>query len=403
MRINDALYSIRKPFIFFVFSVCLFSLTNAQSLTPDQFIEDLHHFKTELPQRHKNLYAKIAEAEFLKKVNNIEQKATTLTNESFEIELYKLIKEIGDEHTRLEPAYKTIYPVSFDFFKEGIFVTGTNAENAGLLYKQLNGVDKQSTRNILNQVKTIVKDDNASYFDLYFQQFINNPRVLKGLNIITNDTKAIYLLDNKRTELTAVDKKSYRPTVKPDLLRFKHTDDYWFELIDNGKTLYFNYQECREDERKPFVDFTNELFSLIEKEMPEKIIIDLRNNMGGNSGIIHPFMEKLKKSHLNKKGKLFVLIGKSTFSSALMNAVELKRNYHSILVGESTSGTVNHYGEVRGFSLPNSQLVVGYSTRFWEVWKGYDGPLRPDVKVEYSIHNFRKNIDEGIAYILKQP
>ncbi|WP_126973884.1 S41 family peptidase [Gynurincola endophyticus] len=403
MRINDALYSIRKPFTFFVFSVCLFSLTNAQSLTPDQFIDDLNHFKKELPQRHKNLYAKISEADFLRKVDAIAQKANTLNNESFEIELYQLIKEIGDEHTRLEPAYKTIYPVSFDFFKEGIFVTGTNAENAGLLYKQLNGVNTKSTKDILDLVKTIVKDDNASYFDVYFQQFINNPRVLKGLTITPDDLKATFLLDQQKAILSAVSKEAYKPAVKPDLLRFKRSENYWFELINNGKTLYFNYQECREEEDKPFADFTNELFALVEKAKPEKIIIDLRNNMGGNSGIIHPFMEKLKKSHLNKKGKLFVLIGKSTFSSALMNAVELKRNYHSILVGESTSGTVNHYGEVRGFTLPNSQLVVGYSTRFWEVWKGYDGPLRPDVKVEYSIHNFRKNIDEGIAYILKQP
>ena len=47
---------------------------------------------------------------------------------------------------------------------------------------------------------------------------------------------------------------------------------------------------------------------LIQK--PEKLIIDLRNNSGGNSAILKPFLEKLKTNYLNKKGSLYILIGK---------------------------------------------------------------------------------------------
>jgi C-terminal processing protease CtpA/Prc len=125
----------------------------------------------------------------------------------------------------------------------------------------------------------------------------------------------------------------------------------------------------------------------------------LRNNSGGNSAILNPFLEKLKKNYLNKKGSLYVLIGKNTFSSALMNAVDLKRNYKSILVGQTTSGNVNHYGETRGFRLPNSKIIVGYSTKYWEIWKGYNGALRPDIEIKYSLKNFKNNIDEAIEYV----
>ncbi|WP_262493747.1 S41 family peptidase [Niastella koreensis] len=65
----------------------------------------------------------------------------------------------------------------------------------------------------------------------------------------------------------------------------------------------------------------------------------------------------------NSKGKLIVLIGKLTFSSAIMNAIELKRGTNAILVGEPTSGSVNHYGEVRAFRLPHTKIIIGYSTR----------------------------------------
>lgn len=85
-----------------------------------------------------------------------------------------------------------------------------------------------------------------------------------------------------------------------------------------------------------------------------------------------------------------------------MNAVDLKRNYQSILIGESTSGNVNHYGETRGFQLPNSKITIGYSTRYWETWKGYKGPLTPDIEIKYSMINFKENIDEAIEYVTSQ-
>lgn len=82
-----------------------------------------------------------------------------------------------------------------------------------------------------------------------------------------------------------------------------------------------------------------------------------------------------------------------------MNAIDLKRNYNSILIGESTSGNVNHYGETKRLLSLNSKIIVGYSTKFWENWKGYFGPLIPDIPIKYSIENYKNNIDEAIEYV----
>ncbi|WAC40145.1 S41 family peptidase [Pedobacter sp. SL55] len=129
-------------------------------------------------------------------------------------------------------------------------------------------------------------------------------------------------------------------------------------------------------------------------------MVDLRENNGGNSGVLRPFIDSIKNSYLNKNGKLFVLIGKKTFSYALMNAVTLKRNTSAILVGEPTSGNINHFGEVRGFSLPRTGIVIGYSTKYWENWKGKIGPLIPYKKVIYSINDFKKKYRSSYIYSL---
>lgn len=394
-------HSFLKYLILFT-SLFLISIkANGQELTSSQYIEDLEFLKRELPKRHKNLFAKTSEEIFNDKVEIIKKKSKSLNDESFEIELYKLIKEIDDEHTRIEPIYKTVFPVKFDFFKEGVFVTSTDISNSNLLYKKLNGIENSSLKEITEKFKNIVKTDNQSYFKVYFQNSINNPRILKGLSISKSNLSSNFVLDNVNYQIFSVQKEEFSSKPVSKLLRYSDNDNYFYKLIDNGKTLYFNYQSCSEQTGKPFEYFSDQLFKYIKDTKPKRIIIDLRNNSGGNSAILNPFLEKLRNSYLNSKGSLFVLIGKKTFSSALMNAVDLKRNYESILIGQSTSGNVNHYGETRGFRLPNSRIIVGYSTKYWEVWKGYDGALTPDVKVEYSMRNFKNNVDEAIEYIVK--
>lgn len=54
------------------------------------------------------------------------------------------------------------------------------------------------------------------------------------------------------------------------------------------------------------------------------------------------------------------LIGETTFSSAIINAVELQE-MGAALVGDLTSGSVDHFGSVGSFRLPNSGLQVGCS------------------------------------------
>jgi len=65
-----------------------------------------------------------------------------------------------------------------------------------------------------------------------------------------------------------------------------------------------------------------------------------------------------------------VLIGPGVFSSALMNAVDLKRNTSALFVGRMTGGNINHYGELRSMFLPYTRIRVTCSTKWWENWKG---------------------------------
>jgi hypothetical protein len=175
---------------------------------------------------------------------------------------------------------------------------------------------------------------------------------------------------------------------------------YWFETLPEANALYFQYDVCAEMQDLPFADFTRSLFETVDSEGLDRIVIDLRNNGGGNSAVLHPFLEGLaERPDLD----VFVLIGRRTFSSALMNAIELDQEANATLVGEPTGGRPNHYGEVRSFALPNSQLKISYSTKFFRELPDSDPPsLQPEIAAPPTLANQLAGHDAALAAALAQ-
>lgn len=400
-----------KKTIFPILFILLSIHTFAQVLAKNDFIEDLAFLKKTLPTRHTNLFAKIDSPTFIAKIQGIENKVDRLNYETFTTELFKLTVAIGDEHTFIEPKFTKILPIQFDFFKEGLFITAIDSAHSNLLQSQLIAINNKPTSEIVALFKEAIQSYNPSYFDDHFLHFINNPAFLKGLGITNSDEGAEFTIRGKDGKTTQVKLNSFPQATLANLklalanstlLAQKKKGNYWFDYDKDKKVVYVNYNKCRVDDSYPFEKFSTELFTAIDQYQPNKIVIDLRYNSGGNSAILDPFIDKIKQSYLNKKGKLFVLIGKQTFSSAVMNAIEFKRNSNAIFIGEPTGGNINHYGEVRGFALPKSKITIAYSTKYWENWKGKKGPLQPDVPVSYSIKNYVAGQDEALQYVYKK-
>jgi C-terminal processing protease CtpA/Prc len=134
----------------------------------------------------------------------------------------------------------------------------------------------------------------------------------------------------------------------------------------------------------------------MDSRQVKNVVIDLRNNGGGNSELIRPMLEGLSRRPQWKK-HIYVLIGPKTFSSGVMNAIELKEKLGAILLGEPTGGKPNSYGEIEPLKLPNSGITVYYTSKYFRSSKGMDGDaLFPDVSVPLTMNDLRVDVDRPL-------
>src|SRR5205807_1833226 len=102
----------------------------------------------------------------------------------------------------------------------------------------------------------------------------------------------------------------------------------------------------------------------------------------------------------NRKGSLYILIGRPTFSSAILNAARLRNETAAILAGKPTGGKPNHFGEVKTFELPNSHMQVSYSTKHFHPFKDDPNTIVPDLLIEPTMADYVKGADPVLAAVI---
>jgi Peptidase family S41 len=170
---------------------------------------------------------------------------------------------------------------------------------------------------------------------------------------------------------------------------------YFYEYLPESKTVYIRHSQIQDDPKEAIPAFYARVFDFIEKNDVEKLVLDVRLNGGGNNYKNKPIVTGIIKSKINQKGKLFVIIGRRTFS-ACQNLVNELHNYtNAIFVGEPTAENINFYGDTRRIELPKTKLNVALSFAWWQdkpQWENDDW-LSPNVAVEMSFKDYQTNSD----------
>lgn len=177
--------------------------------------------------------------------------------------------------------------------------------------------------------------------------------------------------------------------------------NYWYKYLEKDKVLYLKYNLCEENnESGKLSDFNDEVLNFINSNEVNKLVIDIRDNSGGEQDKIKNIIEEIKNSKLNNKDNFYVIVGRATFSAAIVDAVNWRKETNATFIGQPTSGKPKHYAQKGHFTLPNSKFDVSYSTRYDETCEDESDSFMPDKVIEISIDDYVNKKDPVLDYII---
>lgn len=158
-------------------------------------------------------------------------------------------------------------------------------------------------------------------------------------------------------------------------------------MIHNN--LIFQYNNCNKGKytKKQLKDFKDKL--LREAGKSKNILIDLRQNGGGDTEVMRDALDKLPKNI-----PIYVATSRQTFSSAMHHLIDLKERQHAIQIGENAGQKPNRFGQGENITLPNSKIVVTCSCKYFELMPGSDlEVIKPDIYIPLTIENYVTETD----------
>jgi hypothetical protein len=387
--------------------------------------EDIAYFARELPARHKEFYALIPKNKFDRAVVELNRGIPQLSDSEIILRLMRLMASLGVGHTHFQLPSGTekyafqVYPVRMQWFSDGWAVVTVPREDRDALGSRVVRIGSMKPEQVEAALATYISCENKTALRIRIPQYMKYVELMQDAGLSNADGHLQLTCAKSDGKELTLDIAPLTPgEAKPKLLTatrafhiptpFCHKQPrafYWYEYLPDKRTLYIQYNKCLDEPGNPFKDFVQKLFAFADLQTIDRVIIDLRFNGGGSSGIVKPLIDGLRsRPMLNARGHLYTLISGHTYSSAMFAAVALHNDLHAILVGEPTGNKPNHYGQVSSFELPNSKLKVQYSTKHFYLIHNADPPsLNPDIYVLCSLEDYLAGRDPVLDAALRRP
>ncbi len=360
------------------------------------------------------------EAEFDRVVAEIDIAIPGLTDAQILVAMMKLVRHLNDGHARVtwpehDQEMSAMLPVDLFMFDEGLYVIGAAAEYEHLLGARIEKVGGLVIGDVMAALDPITTRDNDHWLTWIFPVLVRYQAILRALGIDHELTLRLPdgTVDAVRLRAVPIEYEHdrYPPgwvaladtVTEPRPLHLLNRElPFWFEYLRADDLVYFQFNAIRDHPAETFAAFCDRLFGFIE-DRNAGLVIDLRWNGGGNTLLTQHLLHHLIASkRLSRRGALFIIIGRLTFSAAQNTVTAIERETSAIFVGEPTGSRPNFIGERIDFELPYSKVRANVADLFWQTsWPDdHRTWTAPDIYAPPTFKAYRRNEDPALAAIL---
>jgi hypothetical protein len=372
----------------------------------ERWRDDLKVFAKELPARHINAFARIPRATFDREVATLDSAIPHLTDSQIRLRFVRLTALLGDGHTNVAlPPYDVRLPVALLWTDDGPAIVNADSTNARLIGAMITAVNGRPIAEVADTLRRYIPHENELGFRISPGALLLRPGALRDMGLggdsvstqltVTRDGKS---WDSRVVAVRAAGFTLPMPATLP-LHRQHPGERYWWTYVPNDRLVYIKYNRC--EDTQAFKRLVDNAMAAIDSVKPLRVVVDVRDNSGGDSRVVQPLIEALRaRPDVNRKDALFAIMGRATFSSGLFAANDVRTRTHATLVGEPSGERANHYGELGVFKLPNSGLAISYSTKLHKLVEGDGESFAPDVLAPPTAAAYIAGRDPAMEWIL---
>ncbi|MBN1970318.1 MAG: hypothetical protein JXR48_15945 [Candidatus Delongbacteria bacterium] len=459
----------------------------------NSFQQDFIYMVQALKSKHPDLYFTLSKEEFDDEYSIVMQKLNVVESEiEFQIIVQQFLAKLNDGHTNLALFdifdCNEIFPIQFKFIDNHLYILNIDKSfRYELIGKEIKRINNKPVLGVLKGLGSFISAENEFHkMNILSKKYLNNPTFLKTYDFIKTDSLNLTIAVNDTDENLVLpisdDFDFYKTKENTHYITSKKSTPFYYSLIENEKIAYFQFnmfmdfnvwlnwvskapfflkpiiypvgfvhktysQAFNEYYTAYFDNFLEEMFTEINKKNITNLIIDLRNNGGGNSTLgkqfikyiptkseelkdfmVYPYWEYFKKDTMTYKsdffsqvdsedsdfyikpsvqynGNIYILIGENTFSSAVDFATLLKDNNIGNFVGTPTGGKPSSFGDLVFVKLPNHENILGHSWKFFQRpdrSKDKEITLWPDYVIYPSINDIINGDDAQFDFIINK-
>ena len=409
--------------------------------------EGLTSLAADIRAIHPNPFTKTGSLTFAREVDRLQSDLPMLSEKQRIVRAMKLVALIGDGHTQLEPTgpeWRRWYPVRMQEYADGYFITSAHRSVRDLAGAEVLEIAGRPVREVAEAARDLMGADNQ--FDRKTRLYaIHNESLMQGLGyargdgalplkarlrsgkVVERSLKAATQDDPRFTAADTIFEWVYPSEVyglgigTPDdwVAAFRDTPSSGFLKTDparplhlSERTRYFSrnvpenkafYIQLNQIDDTTFVQFIEDSLTEVDRVRPERLIIDMRNNFGGDASraleAIHAFVRREPNPSWREA---YVLTGPKTFSAAVLTLHSIIANVPVTLVGEPAAAALNSYGDAVAKSYPDVGFRAEISTLLHQKSDSNDvrAFLPVDVPAPLKFEDYLSGRDSAVDPIL---
>lgn len=437
----------RCPLLVAVSVTCLASPTAGQSaLTPAQYRADIAQLRLALDNTERS-WPPGAKPIALQRLDALAAAADTVRAAYFHLEISRIVALADNGHTVVPAPSRanrfTRIPVRLAPLGDHFYVVRASRAHETLRGARLLAIDGRGIDTLRNIARTL-NGGSTAWRDRFVPVFLESPQQMQALGATGDTVAATYrfqLLDGRIVEqrLTAEAADTSAMVVGTSRWLYPETNvtgaDHLEPLLSQEAAPWalqeagtpFRWREAREIdglviELRATIDqgsqrirpFLERMQEELRQRKPRNVVLDLRNNGGGDLTTARAFVQALPTL---VPGRLFVLTSPYTFSAAISTVGYLKQAAPErvSIVGEEVGDRLEFWAEGRPILLQHSRIRVGVATERHDYRNGCRAfrdchgnvvshpiavpGLMPDIPAAWTIDDYRSGRDPAMAAV----